>query len=206
MTDVQPSDRELWAACRDGDGDAFARLFDRHARAVYNHVFRLTGSWTAAEDLTQATFLVAWRRRLETEPTGGAVLPWLLVVASNTARDEWRSLRRRLALLRRVPPASDVADPADDVAARLDDEVRMRAILRHVRRLPRAEREAVAMCLWSGLSYADAAAAVGVAPATMRSRVSRARARLSTLLQDETGPEPPTAAAAGSPAEPEEDA
>jgi RNA polymerase sigma factor (sigma-70 family) len=184
-TQLQPSDRELWASCRDGDGDAFGRLFDRHARAVYNHAFRLTGSWAAAEDITQATFLVAWRRRAEVEPAGGAVLPWLLVVAGNTAPGEGRALRRRRALLHRVPPPPDEADPADEVAARLDDEHRMRAILRQVRRLPRAQREAVALCLWSGLSYVDAAAAVGVAPATMRSRVSRARARLGTLLQEE---------------------
>ena len=153
---------------------------------MYNHAFRLTGSWSAAEDVTQATFLVAWRRRGEIDPDGGAVLPWLLVVAGNTARGEWRALRRRLALLRRVPPPPNVADPADEVAARLDDERRMDGILRQVDRLPRAEREAVALCLWSGLSYADAAAAVGVAPATMRSRVSRARARLGTLLEEQS--------------------
>jgi len=54
-------------------------------------------------------------------------------------------------------------DPADDVAGRLDDERRMREILPAVRRLPRAEREAVALCLWSGVSYPEAAAVLGAA-------------------------------------------
>jgi RNA polymerase sigma-70 factor (ECF subfamily) len=78
-------------------------------------------------------------------------------------------------------------DPADEVAGRLDDERRMVEVLAAVRRLPRGQQEAVALCLWAGLSYPEAAAALGVAEGTVRSRVSRARAQLSGLLAD---PEP----------------
>ena len=73
-------------------------------------------------------------------------------------------------------------DPADDVAGRLDDERRMREILPSIRRLPRAEREAVALCLWSGVSYPEAAAVLGITEVAVRSRVSRARARLAKSL------------------------
>ncbi len=182
-TEVRDSDEELWTA---GDAAAFGRLFDRHSRAVYNHAFRLTGSWASAEDVTQATFLVAWRRRSQARPVDGSVLPWLLVVASNIVRTEWRSARRWRALLRRVPPDDGVQpDPADDVAGRVDDEARMRRILAMVRRLPRAEREAVALCLWSGLGYPEAAVVLGVSEPAVRSRVSRARARLTRMVQEE---------------------
>ena len=51
------SDGSLWELAGAGDGDAFGQLFDRHARAVYNHCFRLTASWSTAEDLTSTTFL-----------------------------------------------------------------------------------------------------------------------------------------------------
>ncbi|MEU5945284.1 sigma-70 family RNA polymerase sigma factor [Micromonospora sp. NPDC047465] len=165
---------------------AFGRLFDRHSRAVYNHAFRLTGSWCTAEDITQATFLVAWRRRDAARLVDGSVLPWLLVVASNAVRTEWRSARRWAALLRRLPADRQAADdPAEEIAQRLDDERRMRAVLAAARRLPRAEREAVALCLWSGVSYANAAAALGVSEVAVRSRVSRARKRLARLVTDE---------------------
>ena len=83
-----------------------------------------------------------------------------------------------------MPTESD-PDPSDDVAGRLDDERRMRGVLAAVRRLPRAEREAVALCLWSGVSYAEAAAALGITEVAVRSRVSRARARLTGLLNKE---------------------
>ncbi|MEE6257494.1 RNA polymerase sigma factor [Plantactinospora sonchi] len=183
---MQPPDQELWSASETGDPAAFGRLFDRYARTVYNHAFRLTGSWATAEDVTQSTFMVAWRRRGEARLVDGSALPWLLVVATNTVRTEWRSARRWRALLRRMPPERDVGeDPADEVAGRLDDERRMKQILAAVRRLPRAEREAVALCLWSGVSYREAATVLGISEVAVRSRVSRARARLTGLLCDD---------------------
>jgi RNA polymerase sigma factor (sigma-70 family) len=179
---MRPSDEELWSDAVAGGGDSFALLFDRHSRAVYNHAFRLTGSWSLAEDVTQSTFLVAWRRRPDARLVDGSVLPWLLVVATNAARTETRATRRWLALLRRAPAASDHTDLAEDVAGRVDDERRTVAVLDAVRRLPRAEREAVALCLWSGVSYRDAAAVLGISEASVRSRVSRARGRLTSMV------------------------
>jgi RNA polymerase sigma-70 factor (ECF subfamily) len=183
------TDEQLWSVADWGEEAGFADLFDRHSRAVYNHAFRLTGSWSVAEDVTQATFLTAWRRRAEARVVDGSVLPWLLVVATNTARTERRSAGRRLALLRRIPVERVGGfDPADDVAARLDDERRMGELLRLVGRLPRAEREAIALCVWSGVAYPDAAALLGITEPAVRSRVSRARARLARMVTT-TSPE-----------------
>lgn len=185
-TQLHPPDQELWSASVGGDGAAFGKLFDRYARAVYNHAFRLTGSWAVAEDVTQSTFLVAWRRRGEARLVDGSALAWLLVVANNTVRVEWRSTRRWRALLSRVPREREAgADLADEVAARLDDERRMASVLAAVRQLSRAEREAVALCLWSGVSYAEAAAVLGISEGAVRSRVSRARARLAWIVSDD---------------------
>jgi RNA polymerase sigma factor (sigma-70 family) len=183
---MDTTDRELWSGARAGDGDCFAMLFERHGRAVYNHAFRLTASWSLAEDVTQSTFLVAWRRRREARLVDGSILPWLLVVATNTARTEARSARRWLALHRRLPAGAERdRDLADDVAGRVDDERRMALIRDAVRRLPRAEREAVALCLWSAVSYRDAAEVLGISEASVRSRVSRARGRLTAMVSNQ---------------------
>jgi len=183
---VWPSDEELWSSITAGDEAAFGRPFDRYSRPVYNHAFRLTGSWPTAEDVTQATFLVAWRRRHDARLVDGSALPWLLVVATNAVRSEWRSGRRWRALLRRLPAERYAdGDLADEVSARLDDERRMAEVLSVVRGLPPAEREAVALCLWSGVSYPDAAAVLGISEVAVRSRVSRARSRLARLMPQE---------------------
>lgn len=181
-SEAGPTDADLCAGAAESDRVAFARLFDRHVQAVARHCFRLSGSWPSAEDLTQSTFLTAWRRRRDIRIVAGSALPWLLTVANNTVGTEWRARRRWLAAIRRMPVATGVDDPADEIAGRIDDQRRMRPILAAVRRLPRAEREAIALCVWSGLSYTDAAQALGIAEASVRSRVSRAKSRLAVLL------------------------
>jgi RNA polymerase sigma factor (sigma-70 family) len=176
------TDRMLWDDAVRGDRAAFGALFDRHARAVYNHCFRLTASWASAEDHVSATFLTAWHKREQVRLRHESALPWLLAVATNVVRSEHRSLRRRAALATRLTAEHAVPDHADDVAGRLDDQQRMRTVLRAVDRLPRAEREALALCAWSGVSYADAAAVLGIAEVSVRARVSKARSRLTRLL------------------------
>jgi RNA polymerase sigma-70 factor (ECF subfamily) len=200
---LSPTDRELWQQAADGSGHAFGLLFDRHARAVYNHCFRLTASWSTAEDLTSSVFLQAWRNRAKVVLHGDSCRGWLLAVGSNLVRDERRSLRRRLALLRRLPPDGPVADPADEIAGRLDDERRMAAVLAALRKLPAGEKEAVALCLWSGLTYPEAAAVLGVAEGTVRSRICRARSRLAGLLDVPAPPTPTVPGAADPPPLPE---
>jgi RNA polymerase sigma-70 factor (ECF subfamily) len=127
-------------------------------------------------------FLAAWRRRKDLTLVRDSALPWLLTVATHRVHDEHRSLRRRLALVTRAGPPATEPDHADAVAEKLDDEHRMAVVLEATRKLPRAEREALALCVWSGVSYQDAAETLGIAEASVRSRVSRAKSRLARLL------------------------
>jgi RNA polymerase sigma-70 factor (ECF subfamily) len=178
MTSEDPDDRSLWSQAAGGGAHAFGVLFDRHAKAVYNHCFRLTASWAEAEDHLQATFLLAWRKRGEVRLERESALPWLLTVATNVVRNEQRSLMRRLKNLRRVGEEPAVPDHADLVVERLDDQRRMKELLRAVARLPRNEREALALCVWAEVSYADAAAVLGIAEGSVRARVSKAKSKL----------------------------
>ncbi|MFD5066161.1 RNA polymerase sigma factor, partial [Streptomyces sp. NPDC058394] len=68
---------------RSGDPDAYAELFDSYARTLYNHAFRMTGDWAAAEDVMSAAFLEAWRLRGTIDAEGGSLRPWLLGIATN---------------------------------------------------------------------------------------------------------------------------
>ncbi len=178
MTTDDPDDRALWSQAAGGSAHAFGVLFDRHARAVYNHCFRLSASWAAAEDHLQATFLMAWRKRDQVRLERSSALPWLLTVATNVVRNDRRSLARRLKLFGRVPDPGHVPDHADQVADRVDDQRRMAELLGAVEKLPRNEREALALCVWSGVSYADAAAVLGITEGSVRARVSKAKSRL----------------------------
>jgi RNA polymerase sigma factor (sigma-70 family) len=165
--------------------DLFADLFEAHASAVYNFCFRRLADWALSEDMTSAVFLEAWRRRGEVDLAGEPPLPWLLGVAANLMRNHRRSLRRARAALARFHADAPPPDLGDELADRLDAERQMRAVREQIDKLAPHEREALELCAWAGLSYADAARALDVPVGTVRSRLSRARARLRELIGDE---------------------
>ncbi|MFI6332853.1 RNA polymerase sigma factor [Micromonospora chersina] len=186
------------ARIRAGDPDAFRDLFDDHARSVYNHGFRLTGDWSVAEEVVSLTFLEAWRLRdrLDAGAEAGPLRSWLLGIATNVARNVRRAARRHAAALSRLPRAEVVPDFAEEVAARIRNRQRLALVRTALAALRQPEREVLALCVWSGLDYAEAAAALGVPVGTVRSRLSRARTKLHKLVtagelrQVEEDPEP----------------
>jgi RNA polymerase sigma factor (sigma-70 family) len=134
---------------RAGEKDAFGLLFEEHARAVYNHAFRLTGNWSTAEEVVSLTFLEAWRRRGTIRAEGGSLLPWLLVIALNVTRNISRAARRHQAAMSRLPLRADEPDFADELADRIDDATRLEAVRTALSRLRRGERDVLALCVWS---------------------------------------------------------
>jgi RNA polymerase sigma factor (sigma-70 family) len=166
-----------------GDAAAFAMAFELHAKAIYNYCFRRVGDWSSAEDLLSIVFLEAWRRR-EADVPPDKVLPWLYGIATNVIRNRRRAERRHAAALQRVPRPRPEEDFAAATGERLDDEARMGRALSLLAELPRREQDVFVLCAWSDVSYEDAALALGIPEGTVRSRLSRARARLRELDPD----------------------
>ncbi|MGW7730998.1 RNA polymerase sigma factor [Streptomyces canus] len=171
---------------RDGDPDAFAKLFDECARVVYNHAYRLTADWSLAEDVMSATFMEAWRRHASVEAEGGSLRPWLLGIATNVARSHHRSNRRYRSAVSAAAAAANAAeerveDHAEETAGRLDDRRRLNATMAALSLLRGPEREVLTLCLWEGMEYDEAAHVLGIPVGTVRSRISRARAKLRKL-------------------------
>jgi RNA polymerase sigma-70 factor (ECF subfamily) len=178
-------DHDLWQRVRLGDREAFDVLFTRHQAAVFGYAFRLTGDGYQAEDVVSQAFLDTWRRRasVAVEP-GESLLPWLIGVAHRAAANARRSRRRWLRLQGRAPREPDAADHADAVAQRVDDESTMRWVLALLHRLPDHERQAFVLCAWGELTYIQAAEVLDIPVGTVRSRLSRARARLREILNE----------------------
>jgi len=174
------SDEWLWQASARGDQRAFSELYERHARTIYNYLFRRLADWSEAEDLTAVVFLEAFRRRSEVVVVDGKLLPWLYGIATNVLRNRRRALWRHRQLVAQLASQPGIM-VTPDVAARAEAAAQMRSVLQRVARLPRQQQDVVALCLWSGLSYEEAAAALGVPIGTVRSRLARARAALAEL-------------------------
>ncbi|MFF2040460.1 RNA polymerase sigma factor [Kitasatospora sp. NPDC058170] len=184
---------------RAGEPEAFRELFRDHARLVHRHAVRVTGDWALAEDVVSLTFLEAWRLRGKLRDEGDSPRPWLMGIAVNVLRNATRAARRHAGAMARLPANDAVPDFADELVGRMADSEQLAAAQRALARLRRSEREVFALCVWSGLGYAEAAAALGVPIGTIRSRLSRARTRLRKLADEElrtargkTEPAPPS--------------
>lgn len=182
------SDASLWLRVQDDDGDALAVLFDRHVDTIYNFCYRRVGDWAAAEYLVSEVFIAAWRKRHNVKVAADGLRPWLLAVAFNVTRNHLRSTRRGRSLLDRLVRDGPMApDPADDVIARVDGQAALVPMLHAMRTLPLPEQEVAALCLLGDMTPAEAAGALGISAPTARSRLMRARRRLtmpsSTPLQ-----------------------
>ncbi|RME42819.1 MAG: sigma-70 family RNA polymerase sigma factor [Caldilineae bacterium] len=179
------SDVKLLTQLQAGDDASFEVLFLRHYDRVYGVLFRILGNRADAEDVAQQVFLKLYRapRRIRLLGDGTNVAGWLYRVAVNSAYNAVRSRNRRriwTQRLARLLPFDAPPDPAE-VAMRQDAQARVRQTLATMK-----PRDAKLLLLrHSGLSYRELAAALGVAPGSVGSlltRAERAFARQYRLL------------------------
>ena len=163
------------------DSEAFAALFERHARVVGSFAAQRVGS-LIAEDIVAETFLVAFRRRADYDLDHANARPWLLGIAVNiikrhrgTEARHWRELHRSAAVATPIAP-----NDFDEVDRRADAARTARELLPRIRRLRAHDRDTLLLYATGELSYDEIARALGVPVGTVRSRLNRVRRILST--------------------------
>jgi RNA polymerase sigma-70 factor (ECF subfamily) len=175
-----PDEAEWVARARDGDHDAFAWLVARHADAARRTALHY-GAGDDADDLVQEAMVKAFRRL--SEYRGEAPFrSWLLAIVANEARNLHRSRRRRDeagAKLARSTPPPPPADSALEVALASE---RQRELIAAMRGLSPIEQEVITHRFLLDRSEAETAAHLDVPVGTVKSRTSRALARLRTRL------------------------
>jgi RNA polymerase sigma-70 factor (ECF subfamily) len=177
---------ELVQRARTGELAAFNSLVLRHQDAAYGLALRFLSSREAAEDATQEAFIRAYRAIGSFR--GERFRSWLFSIVANACRDELRRRRRRpqrsLDEAREQPDRADL-DPVDPdptpEAQALSGELR-EALERSLMQLPEDWRLVVVLSDVQGLSYEEIAESAGVPLGTVKSRLSRARARLREIL------------------------
>jgi len=175
---------ELVERSRAGDLDAFNQIVAAYQDLVYNVCLRMLGNRQSAEDVAQEAFFSAFRNVARMR--GPTVRAWLLRIASNACIDEIRRRKRQpqLSLDDEEPGRQiEVPDPAagpEEMALRFELRAALQAELL---RLPDDQRLAVVLCDVQGLSYEEVATAMGSSVGTVKSRISRGRARLREGVQ-----------------------
>ena len=183
------TDDELLSRLRRGDEAAFVTLYRRRQGAIYRFAMHMSGSATAAEDITQEVFLALLRRECGFDPERGTLSGYLFGIARKLVL---RNLERGRADVALETEADDAALPElaviDDPLIDLTRREGIEALRRAVMALPRRYREVVLLCDLEELDYADAAVVLRCPIGTVRSRMHRARALLLEKLKQDRHP------------------
>ncbi len=177
-------DLEVIRRVKAGQTGAFSVLVERYHRPLLDFIHRLTPDPSTVEDLGQEVFLSAYRSLERFDETRGTPFAaWLFIIARNHCYGELRRHRRQGALrstpLDAVPPP--VAPEPSPEEALLKEE-RRRALRRSVEQLPEPFRSALLESL-EDVPLHLAARRAGVPPGTAKSRLFRARVRLSAVVR-----------------------
>jgi RNA polymerase sigma-70 factor (ECF subfamily) len=161
----------VWAI-RSGDQVAMASLYDRYSSVVYSVALRVLGDTGAAEDVLQEVFIQLWRNPQAFDSTRGNLGAWLGVISRNRAID---SLRKRR-------PETDIADVVVSVEPDLASDAERARAMDKVRGLlgvmPPAQRNALELAYFEGLTHNEIAAKTGEPLGTVKTRI---RAGLQAL-------------------------
>lgn len=184
------------------DPTTFGRIYDEHRRGVHAAAYRVLGSASAAQDVVQDVFLRIWRNPSKFDARRGELGSYLRLMARSRAVDLWREgqasgrAEDRLKVVVAHEPLRPDAQP-DHIALEAVDRSTVRAALG---RLPDAQREALVLAYWGGLTADQIAERTGIPLGTAKSRIrlglSRLRSELSSLREAETAETEVAAAAA----------
>lgn len=149
------------------------RLIDESKRALFAYFARRVVSTDDAADLTGEVLLTMWRKidAMPSEPVEARM--WAFGIARNVLANHRRGMLRRKKLGDRLKGEASISGDSRPVR---DD------VWEALRALSETDREIIQLVHWDGFSLADAAKLLGKKPATVRSRYSRARAKLRAEL------------------------
>ena len=176
-------DSELVERARHGDQDAYAELVTRYQALAARTAYVITGNEPDAEEAEQEGFVKAYYA-LDRFRAGAPFRPWLLRIVANEAINRRKAAGRRPTVDLSVAPDP----PSDDTALSPEGAVlateRRELVLRALRGVREEDRVVIAYRYFFDLSEAEMATALGVARGTVKSRLSRALARLRAVMDE----------------------
>lgn len=172
-----PTDAALLARVGRGAEAGFAEVVRRHSGPLYAVAYRQLQSAADAEEIVQDAFLLLWRKRSRVHLLGDSALPSLIVMVKHLSANRRRARARRATHEGAVRPPAPIA---------LDEGTAVADLLaRAFAALPPLDSAVARLCLEEDVTYAEAAARLGLTEGAVRNRLSRARARLRKDLEED---------------------
>jgi RNA polymerase sigma-70 factor, ECF subfamily len=159
------TDTGMLSAIGSGDESGMAALYDRYSAVVYSVALRVLGDTGAAEDVLQEVFMQLWRKPELFDSSRGSLGPWLSVIARHRAIDRLRKRR----------PEADIADVVISVEFDMAGDAERAQAMEKVRNaldsMPSAQRQALEMAYFEGLSHSEISAKTGEPLGTIKTRI-----------------------------------
>jgi RNA polymerase sigma-70 factor, ECF subfamily len=164
------------------DERAVEALYARYSGPVYSLAYQVTGAERFAQDVVQEVFVALWRDASRFDPTRGAVAPWLFSLARHKAID----LVRREANIRKRTADVDLEfeEASDDVDHEAWMRIRRDKVREAIEQLTPAQREALELAFFQGLTHVEVSDRLGVPLGTAKTRIRSALLRLRDILGD----------------------
>ena len=185
FTYTDMDDQSLIAAISDGDSRALEVLYDRYSTIVYRMALRIVNNQELAEDIVQEVFWRVWRRSASFEHDRGKVAQWLFGVTHNLCIDELRRARvRPISVYEDIehPLIQQLVDHRTDVAETVWNTEQRRMITDALDQLPKAQRQAIELAYFRGMSHQEIANKLNRPLGTIKTRVRLGLCKLKLLL------------------------
>lgn len=183
---LSAEETEYVLRARQGSEAAWEWLVRRYQQPVFRLAYLIVGDAADAEDVAQETFVRAFLS-LDRFDTTRPLRPWLMQITANLSRNRRRSIGRYWGAIQRFFQASNAHNPlptADTTGAAVQRRLEGEHLWQAVQQLPSGAQETVYLRYFLGLSEAETAEALGIAPGTVKSRLHRAIRRLQALLDN----------------------
>jgi RNA polymerase sigma-70 factor (ECF subfamily) len=172
------TDAELLARSSQGDDAAFRMLYERHVKAVFSFAWLLMNSRADAEDITQESFLVLMRKAAAFDPTRAQLRTWMLSVTRHLCW-QYKQRSNRAEQLGVEPCAQDATVEQAAITSEIEWAVR-----HAVQALPEAQREAIFLFEFEGLSLKEASSVLNIDVNAVKARLHRGREQLKRSLAE----------------------
>ena len=179
------------------DPSQFQQAYDQHGRGVYAAALRIVGNQAQAQDVVQDVFLRLWRRPRSFDERRGELGAYLRLMARSRALDLWREGQAAGRASDRLKVAVAAGEERVDErpSAAVERDASREAVRDALRRLPTAQREAVVLAYWGGMTADQIARRADVPLGTAKSRIRLGLAKLREDLREVVDAEPFAAAA-----------
>ena len=180
------ADQELMRGVLAEEETAFSSLYRRFAPGIFSMVYDILRDAKESEDVVQESFVQMWKKASSYDPSRSSLFTWAVMISRNRALDRLRSRQRKsrtveAAAAENAAAPFELAEQADELLGHAEERARIR---RALSRLPEAQRNAIDLAFFRGLTQSEISAKTGEPLGTIKARIRRGLVALRAFLGD----------------------